>query len=159
MTITQETKNKIYDLFDNCLVDIGQIHHKLDLFIVPMELAETILLKTNVDVRGYWVSLDNYGILHTLENHGNPISEAKRGQIAVEKEDFIKMLDVFLYPDEIQSANISKHSKKQLLKFIKTLDDKIYVVKEVRAITSTKKNKISRLVLHTMYKTKAIKVT
>lgn len=48
---------------------------------------------TQIDVSNHWVCIDNFGILHTLEEHGNPISEAKRGQIAIEKADFLTMLD------------------------------------------------------------------
>ena len=40
---------------------------------------------------------------------------------------------------------------------MKVLDDKKFVLKEVRTIISTKKKKVSRLVLHTMYKTKVSK--
>jgi hypothetical protein len=61
------------------------------------------------------------------------------------------MLEVFLYADEIK---IVDETKKVLIQFIKRINDKIYVVKEIRTITSQKKKKISRLVFHTMYKKK-----
>ena len=53
----------------------------------------------------------------------------------------------------------ASHTKKPLLQFVKQIDDKIYVVKELRSITSKKKNKLNRLVFHTMYKIKAPKMT
>jgi hypothetical protein len=156
--ITEEIKQKIYELYDESLNSIEQFHRKLDLFIVPDKLAEKILNETNVDVSKHWVCIDNYGIIHAMEEHGNPISEARRGQVALEKEDFVKMLEVFLSPDEIQSVGTTRHTKKPLLQFIRKIEDKIYVVKEVRTITSVKKNKLSRLVFQTMYKVKADKV-
>jgi len=92
----EEIKQKIYDLYDECLENLGQFHRKLDLFMIPSELAQKIKIITDLDVSDHWVCIDNYGILHTLKQHENPISEAKRGQVAIEKEDFFKMLDVFL---------------------------------------------------------------
>lgn len=151
----EEVKQKIYDLYDECLDNLGQFHRKLDLFIVPAELAQRIKVITDLDVSDHWVCIDNYGILHTLEQHGNPISEAKRGQVAIEKEDFFKMLDVFLYPEEIVLVGKTSHTQKPILQFVRQIEDKVYVVKEVRTITSKKKNKLSRLVFHTMYKIKA----
>jgi phage-Barnase-EndoU-ColicinE5/D-RelE like nuclease3 len=149
--IDESLKTKIYELYDECVNSIEPFHRKLDLFIVPDELAQRILDETGINVAGHWVCFDNYGILHALEHHGNPISESKRGQIAVEREDFITMLEVFLYPDEIK---IVDETKKVLIQFIKRINDKMYVVKEIRTITSQKKKKISRLVFHTMYKKK-----
>jgi hypothetical protein len=151
MTIDKEIKNEIFELYDECINSTEPFHRKLDLFIVPDELARRILGETNIDVSGHWVCVDNYGIIHALEHHGNPISENKRGQVALMKEDFITMLDVFLYPDEIHASGKTNKSQKPSIQFISKIEDKIYVVKEVRTITSLKKNKLSRLVFQTMY--------
>lgn len=152
--ITEEIKLKIFELYEECINSIEPFHRKLDLFVVPENLAKKIFEETNIDVSGHWVCIDNYGILHALEHHGSLISESKRGQIAVGKEDFVTMLNVFLYPDEIKLIGETKKTNKLLIQFIKRIDDKIYVVKEVRTVTSQKKKKISRLVFHTMYKKK-----
>ena len=153
----EEIKQQIYDLYDECLENLTQFHRKIDLFIVPENIAQNIKNLTGIDVSEHWVCVDNYGILHILEHHGNPVSEAKRGQIAIEKEDFIRMLDVFLEPDEIKSIGVTKHTNMPILQFMKEIDGKVYVVKELRTSLSKKKNKRSRLVLHTMYKIKAPK--
>jgi hypothetical protein len=158
MEINESLKNKIYELYDECVSSVEPFHRKLDLFIVPDELAKRILEETNIDVAGHWVCLDNYGMIHALEHHGRPISENKRGQIAVMKEDFVTMLQVFLYPDEIHASGKTNNSQKPTIQFIRKIEDRIYVVKEVRTITSLKKNKLSRLVFQTMYKVKADKL-
>lgn len=150
--IDNEIRQKIYELYDDCISSLEPFHRKLDLFIVPDNLAERIKDATEMDVSGHWVSLDNYGVTHALEHHGNPVSEGKRGQIAVEKEDFITMLEVFLQPDEIQTVGTSRQTRLPMLQFVKTIDNQVFVVKEVRTVTSKKKNKVSRLVFHTMYK-------
>ena len=156
--ISDEVRQKIYDLYEEC-GESDRPHRKLDLFIVPDELSRKIYDATQLDVSGHWVCLDNFGIMHTIEHHGNIVSERKRGQIAVVKEDFLTMLDVLLYPDEILSVGNTNKSQKPSLQFIKTISDKIFVVKEIRTITSQKKGKISRLVFHTMYKIRATKLS
>ena len=153
--IDNEIKQIIYDLYDECVNSVVPFHRKLDLFIIPEQLAAKIKETTEIDVSQHWVCLDNYGIAHTIEHHGKSILEEKRGQVAIVKEDFITMLQVFLYPDEIISTGKTSKSQKPSLQFIKKIEDKIFVVKEVRTITSQKKNKVNRLVLHTMYKIKA----
>jgi hypothetical protein len=65
------------------------------------------------------------------------------------------MLEVFLYPEEIVLIRNTSHTQKPILQFVRQIEDKIYVLKEIRTITSKKKNKLSRLVFHTMYKIKA----
>jgi hypothetical protein len=152
--ITENIKNQILELYEECLSYTSQFHHKVDLFIVPDDLAQKIMQTTGIDVSGHWVCIDNFGILHTLEHHGSLLAESKRGQIAVDKTDFITMLDVFLYPDEIKIVGETKKTHRTLIQFIKRINEQIYVVKEIRTITSQKKKKISRLVFHTMYKKK-----
>jgi hypothetical protein len=150
-------REAIFTLFDECLESTAPFHKKLDLFIAPEALVEKILLATGINVENHWVCIDNFGILHTLEQHGSLLSEAKRGQIAVEKEDFIRFLDVFLNPDKIELVGITKRTNLPLIQFVKTIGDKIFVVKEVRTISSLRKKKVSRIVFHTMYKIKATK--
>ena len=153
----EEIKQQIYALYDECLESLTQFHHKIDLFIIPEHIAKNIKDITGIDVYEHWICIDNYAILHILKHHGNPITEAKRGQIAIEREDFIKMLDVFLEPDEIKNIGVTKRTHTPVLQFIKEIEGRMYVVKEVRTSLSKKKMKKNRLVLHTMYKIKAPK--
>ncbi len=155
--MTEHLRNQINDLYDECLNNFEPFHKKLDLFEIPDTLVSRILTETNLDLSGFWICIDNFGIIHTLEKHGSPVSEAKRGQIAVEKEDFITMIEVCLNADTIKNIGVSKHSQNPILQFEKRINDRVFVVKEVRLITSKKKNKLNRLVFHTMYKIKATK--
>ncbi len=155
--MTEHLRNQINDLYDECLNNFEPFHKKLDLFEIPETLVSRILTETNLDLSGFWICIDNFGIIHTLEKHGSPVSEAKRGQIAVEKEDFITMIEVCLNADTIKNIGVSKHSQNPILQFEKRINDRVFVVKEVRLITSKKKNKLNRLVFHTMYKIKATK--
>jgi phage-Barnase-EndoU-ColicinE5/D-RelE like nuclease3 len=150
----EKIQTEIYALYEECLENAKPFHRKLDLFLVPNHIVEMVKEKIEIDLSEHWVCIDNLGIIHTLEQHGNPITEAKRGQIAIEKEDFVRFLDIFLNPDEIKLAGQTKRTNLPLIQFEKTIDNKTIVIKEVRTITSTKKKKVSRLVFHTMYKIK-----
>ena len=153
----EQIKADILALYDECLEISTPFHRKLDLFIVPDGLIVRVMQATGIDLTGHWVCIDNYGILHTLEQHGNLLSEARRGQIAVDREDFVLFLDVFLNPDEIKMVGKTKQTNLPLLQFVKTIENKTFVVKEVRSIASSRKKKLSRLIFHTMYKIKAAK--
>lgn len=155
MALSEELTLKINELYEECLVNFEQFHKKIDLFEIPESLVFLIKEATGYDLKDFWICIDNFGIRHTLIKHGNPISEAKRGQEAVVKEDFITMIDVCLSPDDIKIVGNSRHTKMPLLQFEKKIKNKIFVVKEVRMLTSQKKQKINRLVFHTLYKIKA----
>ena len=75
----------------------------------------------------------------------------------MDREDFVLFLDVFLNPDEIKMVGKTRQTNLPLLQFVKTIESKTFVVKEVRNITSSRKKKLSRLIFHTMYKIKAAK--
>jgi hypothetical protein len=155
MKIEENLIQKIYSLYEECLNRTEPFHTKIDICIVPDELAQMVFEATTIDVSNHWITIDNYGIDHALTQHGNPKSEAKRGQIAVEKEDFIRFIDVVLQPDKILLLENSKRSNLTQIQFEKVIQNKKIVVKEVRTITSKKKNKVSRLIFQTMYKLKS----
>ena len=54
MTIDESIRNKIYELYEEYMNSVKPFHRKLDLFIVPDELAQRILDETNIDVSGHW---------------------------------------------------------------------------------------------------------
>jgi hypothetical protein len=153
----KQIQEDILALYKEVVENPLPFHRKLDLFIVPDYLVTIVLESIGVDIKGHWVSIDNFGIEHALEHHGNPISEAKRGQIAVEKEDFITLIDIILAPDEVNIVGGTRRTKLPLIQFVKNIDNKTFIVKEIRTISSTKKHKLSRLMFHTMYKVKANK--
>lgn len=152
MILDENLIEQINSLYEECLTNTEQFHTKIDICIVPDALAQMVFEATNIDITNHLITIDNYGITHTLLQHGNPISEAKRGQIAIEKEDFITFIDVVLQPDKIVLLENTKRSNLPQLQFEKVIQNKNIVVKEVRTVTSKKKNKVSRLVFQTMYK-------
>lgn len=61
---------------------------KVEATIGPVLGVERIKAETGLDLSGYRHVLDNYAVRHTLKHHGNPQTEAARGQIAIAPEDF-----------------------------------------------------------------------
>ena len=98
----EELKRKIEELYDFALNNPENSYQIVDLMEISVNLAEKILATTGVDVSGFILSIDNYGILHTLERHGNPVREKARGQLAVTKTDFTHLLDIVSEYDSIR---------------------------------------------------------
>jgi hypothetical protein len=146
-----ELKRKIEDLYDFALNNPENSYQIVDLAEVSADLAEKILTTTGVDVSGFTLSIDNYGILHTLERHGNPVREKSRGQVAVTKGDFTRLLDIISDYDTIRfdKRMYQNGVVKETFVFTKELENSYFVAKEIRRVT--KKGKRNRLILQTMY--------
>ena len=145
---------EIDQLYDACISNTNPFHLKIDICIAPDYLVKQVFEMTDLDISNHWITIDNFGIIHTIQQHSNPITESKRGQIAIEKNDFFDLIEVVLFPDVIKRIGQTNRTNLPLLQFEKTIQSKKIVVKEIRTVTSLKKKKVSRLVFHTMYKFK-----
>lgn len=100
--------------------------------IGKVENAALILEKTGLDVRGYTRVIDNYGVRHTIKQHGNEVKEAKRGQIAVTLDDFSKIALITSAPDDIFADGKNKIGR-DVIVFVKVIEGIGYRhVEEVR---------------------------
>lgn len=146
-----ELKRKIEELYEFALNNPKNSYQIVDLMEISAELAEKILTATGVDVSNFTLSIDNYGILHTLERHGNPVREKARGQLAVTKMDFTRLLDIVSEYDAIRFDKRAYQNGvvKETFVFTKELENSYFVAKEIRRVT--KKGKRNRLILQTMY--------
>lgn len=145
-------KQEILDLYDICIEKTEPFHIKIDICIVPNYLSDLVFEKTGIDISNHLITIDNYGITHAILKHGNVKTELNRGQIDLEKEDFILFFDRIITSDNISFIGKTKKTSLTLLQFEKLLDSKIIIILEVRTIQSKEKNKANRLVFHTMYK-------
>lgn len=80
-----EIHQQIEALYDFTLDNPTNEYKVVDIMPIETPLSEYIFRETGVDLRGFWFSIDNYNIVHTLLRHGNPVKESKHGQIAVQK--------------------------------------------------------------------------
>ena len=83
--------------------------------------AQLILEKTGLNVTGFTRVLDNYGVRHTLKQHGNSVKEDRRGQIAVTAEDFAKISSITSAPDNIFADGKNKIGRNVIV-FVKLID-------------------------------------
>ncbi len=83
--------------------------------------APLILQKTGLDVTGFTRVLDNYGVRHTIKQHGNAKQESQRGQIAVTLEDFEKILVITSEPDNVFADGKNKIGRNVIV-FVKVID-------------------------------------
>lgn len=86
-----------------------------------VENAALILAKTGLDVHGYTRVIDNYGVRHTMKQHGDAAKEAKRGQIAVTLDDFSKVALITSEPDDVFGDGKNKIGR-DVLVFIKVIE-------------------------------------
>lgn len=73
---------------------------KMVALVGPVDAA-AIHDKTGFRLDGYAHAVDNYAIRHTIRKHGNPDTEAKRGQIAVTLKDFALIGKITSAPDHV----------------------------------------------------------
>lgn len=151
----EELKRKIEELYDFALNNPDNELKIVKITRIEKELAETIRLKTGIDLSDFVVAIDNYGIKHTIERHGNTQKEARLGQVAIVKSDFILIEKIVREADSIKYDPRQKTSKSVVVEtfiFEKEIDDIYYVVKDIRRIK--KQGKQNTLIFQTMYKKK-----
>jgi hypothetical protein len=123
--------------------EVNQV--KVEISVIDKKEAAFLKSKTGFDFTGYKRIIDNYGIKHTLKEHGKESTEKPRGQIAVTKEDFE------LIPEIVKTENVifsgkNKHGKNCIL-YEAEFNNVFFYVEEIR--TGKKE-----LALNTMYKRK-----
>ena len=142
MTIEEQ----IEALYELAVTNKANEYTRLDIGVIDEGLGALINRLTNIDVTDFLITIDTYSITHTLERHGNPIKEAKRGQIAIQKHNFLEILDVILNPDTVRHD--VRHNRASLI-FEKDKGDRYFIVKEIRQVVKSRKK--NRLVLQSFY--------
>ena len=106
--------------------------HRTIATIGKVENAALILEKTGLNVFGFTRVIDNYGVRHTLKQHGNAAKEILRGQIAVTPEDFGKIPLITSEPDDVFYDGKNKIGR-DVIVFVKVIDGVGYRhVEEIR---------------------------
>lgn len=81
--------------------------------LVTSQQIDQLLALTGVDVTGFDFAIDAPAIRHVFNKHGDPASEARRGQRAVTVDDFIRLLQILRDP-EVVSLLPAKGATKQV---------------------------------------------
>ena len=119
--------------------------------VITSELADIICVSTNFKLENYTFSIDSHGIRHVLNQHGTIETKLTRGQLPIEKEDWLELPNIIQNADFIDDSQKSKLGNDCIL-FEKLIGEKRYFsIWEIRTVTSTRKRKQSRLMLQTFY--------
>lgn len=103
--------------------------------------------KTGIDDT-YVHSIESSAIIHNQKRHGNPKSEEKRGQIAIQMDDYLQIPDIIENYDSVEvSPNKNKQGNEVLLYTKKYADGLVFYLEEVR-------DNRKSLSFQTMYKKK-----
>jgi valyl-tRNA synthetase len=138
-------KKEIQELVEFATTDKSSKNKVLNFGKLDIGEIQLLKLKTNLDFTGYSRIIDKSGINHAIKQHGNEIKEKARGQVAINKNDFV------LIPDIVKSENVIYAGKSKIgmdcILYEAYFEDIIFYVEEVR--TGRK-----QLCLQTMYKRK-----
>lgn len=94
-------KKEIRELVSFALSDKANLHKKVSLGKISEEKAKLIKEEIEKDVENAEVFLDTSAIRHILNNHGSIKREEKRGQVAVNIDDFELLPEILKKTKEI----------------------------------------------------------
>lgn len=82
---------------------------------IPSDLAARIKTDAGVDVEGFNLSLGSNEIRKILKDHGDPATEAMRGQRAITADDFAHIADIVLNPSNIVLSDQTYNGKPAII--------------------------------------------
>ncbi len=100
-------------------------------FEINVEVKDLLAVELKKDCSEYHFQIDIYAIKHIFKEHGDVKKEENRGQIAIQDNDILLLIDVLQEPDLIFNSGKNKLGK-ETVTFMKIIDDKYVVVQEVR---------------------------
>ena len=115
--------------------------------IVPENVANQVKKETGVDISGYGVMMNGVDIRHIIKEHGNPVTEPERGQVAVTAEDIARVPEVIAHPDEVYLSDKTDAKGRKAIVFEKQFGD-TYIT--IQGVSNGKK----LLQTNTLYKRK-----
>ena len=92
---------------------------------------DAVKQKTGIDLTGHERVIDSSGINHILKEHGDKVTESKRGQIAITRDDISRIPEIVESPDNIQYVGKNGRGH-QVIRYQKNINDVIYYFEEVR---------------------------
>lgn len=119
-------------------------------FEIPERVISLMKNELDINVEGYQYQIDIYAIKHIFKEHGDKIKEEKRGQVFVSENEILLIIDILENPDIVINSGKNKLGK-ETITFIKVIEDKYLVIKEVRtgkktiALNSMRITKIKRI--------------
>ncbi len=98
---------------------------------VPDRVAQRILTDTGVDIRGMGAMMNGNDVRHIMKDHGDPLMETARGQVAVTPDDIARIPEVISNPDRVTVSPDADSKGRTALVFEKQLGDKYISIQGV----------------------------
>jgi hypothetical protein len=98
---------------------------------VDNNIEQQIKEETDIDIRGYKHGIDAYSMRHIRKQHGNPKTEADRGQIAIVINDYNFIPSVVSNPDYIVKGKKTPQGLDSIW-YVKKINGYIFYLEEVR---------------------------
>jgi hypothetical protein len=127
--ITKPLKESLLELIE--LSKDKVVKNQAVTFEINTDVKKLLEVELEKDCSEYQFQIDIYAIKHIFKEHGDSKKEENRGQIAVQDDDIILLLDVLQEPDLIFNSG-KNNIGKDTVTFVKMIDDKYVVVQEVR---------------------------
>ncbi|MGA2936692.1 MAG: hypothetical protein ABSF52_06270 [Syntrophobacteraceae bacterium] len=97
---------------------------------VESDEAARLFEVTGNNLEGYIHSIDNYAIRHIIKEHGDPVTEAARGQIPITKDDISKIPEIVDSPDQVRALKTKQG--REGIGYLKRVDGQVFYVEEIR---------------------------
>lgn len=142
--ITEPDANTLHH-FAQSSMNAGNQQQKLNIAYVSANQSTQIQQLSGVDVQNYRHVLENFGVKHAFNHHGNVKKEQQRGQRAITADDFKHIPSIVNEPDGLSYQGLSNVSKQPLILYTKQIGTETYFyVAEIR-------RKRKELATQTMY--------
>ena len=98
---------------------------------LPAKTVEMVKAATGMDLNGYNAIMTSDKIRHMVKNHGDPVSEGKRGQIALTPDLIARIPDILSEPDRVVPSEKTDSRGLPILIFEKNIGDHYVAVQAV----------------------------
>lgn len=142
-------KTEIQKLVDFALSDKLNQHKELIIGKVNKKQAEVMEAETGVNLLGKERFIDTSTIRHIIKRHGSEKTEASRGQVAINLDDFDLIPEILEKATEIKYLG-KNYLKQDVFEYRKKIKNTYVVIEAIRL----SKKKSNRIFISTMYKIK-----
>ena len=130
-------KNKIVTTFDaavefvRSMLKNKQSVDRAYLGKIPDAVVDLVLQETGIDIRGFSAMINGDDIRHIIKNHGDPLMESARGQIAVTSEDIARIPEILSAPDRVSLSESLDGKGRTVIIFEKNIRDRLITMQGV----------------------------
>jgi hypothetical protein len=142
-------KTKIQELVDFALSDTSNLHKEIVIDKVNEKQAKIMLDEIGINLENAERCIDTSTIRHIIKNHGSVKKEEKRGQIAINLDDFDLITKVLETAKDVKYRG-KNNLKQDVFEYRKKINH-TYVVLEAVIVNKRRGNRMS---ISTMYKIK-----